>query len=555
MRRKKAIRLAFSLLTSIICAPAKAVEAPTLNTANIETKVEFDYDEKNIIPKALPQIPINEETILQHTLSVEDLRKIASISEENDWVEIIERLTEYQKSLLTTRKNIGIEEALSIALAENPEIKEDKYEVLASIWRIRAETRRWMPSISIETGNVGYYKEDLYINSRNPKNPDLGNGAAVSYSSDYFQASPEATISWDAFDPERGPSIIIEKRSEERNKLLLNYAIRSLVVDVYKSYTDIEILIEQINAYTELVALEVSIADAIYEVYEEGLTSIGEVTKWRAQTYSSITQLIAYYQKLNNAYSKFSTILGSEEYFPGIPNEKKIYLEQWPLTMEESIEKAKLQNEKIKSEYINSQISELKAQKLINSYLPTITFNASIQNNIINGIYQAPMYQSSPTLPTTNQDTTNPVYQIYAGMTLKLDGGINLARAKSEEMKAKVNLFKAAQVKNQTIQSVRDSYNGLANQTLSLESSEKSVKNSKLSLAVYKQRFMAGLTDTTPFLQAVNLYTTAIISRSEVKSKIISDYVNLLRATASWPNTFEISLDKAVETIMQKTDK
>ena len=61
---------------------------------------------------------------------------------------------------------------------------------------------------------------------------------------------------------------------------------------------------------------------------------------------------------------------------------------------------------------------------------------------------------------------------------------------------------------------------------------------------------MAGLTDTTPFLQAVNLYTQSIISRSQVKSNLISDYVNLLRATATWPKEFEISLDKAVEIIM-----
>ena len=530
--------------------PARTQEVPTIEKANNATSIEFEYNIQNPIPKALPKVPINEEARLQSTLSVEDLRNLASVSNENDWKTIIEDLTEYQNSLLTGKKDIGIDEALSIALANNPEIRENKYEVLASIWRIRAETRRWIPTITLDTGNVGYYKEELYVNSRHPEKTELGNGAAVSYSSDYFQAAPEASISWDAFDPERGPSIMIEKRSEERNKLLLNYAIRSLVVDVYKSFTDIEILLEQINAYSELVALEVSIADGIYEVYEEGLTSIGEVAKWRAQTYSSITQLIAYYQKLNNAYSHFSTILGSKNYFPAIPDGKKVYLDQWPLSIEKSIEKAKLENEKIKSEYINSQISEIKAERFINSYLPTLTLSGSIQNNIINGVYQAPLYQGHPVLPTTNQHTTNPVYEIYAGISLKLDGGINLARAKSEEMNAKVGLYKTAQTRNLVIEKVRNSYNGLANQTLNLESSEKSVKNSKLSLAVYKQRFMAGLTDTTPFLQAVNLYTQSIISRSQVKSNLISDYVNLLRATATWPKEFEISLDKAVEIIM-----
>ena len=540
------------LLFSTSVSKADEIAEPLIE--NGAKHINFNYNNEKPIPSALPEIPINEETKLQYTLSVEDLRKIATISVENDWKTIIEELTSYQDSLLINRKKVSLEEALSIAFKQNPEIKENKYDVLASIWRVRAEARRWMPTISLDSGNLGYYKEELYVNSRNPENPSLGSGSASSYQSDYFQAYPEATISWNAFDPQRGPSIMLEKRSEERNKLLLNYSIRSLVVEVYKSYTDIEILLEQINAYSELVALEVSIADAIYEVYEKGMTSIGEVTKWRGQTYSSISELIGYYQRLNSAYSKFSSVLGSNDYYPIIPNGKTIKVRQWPLTMEESINKAELENERIKGEYIDSQMSELKAQKLINSYLPTLTLGASAANSVINGVYQAPSYQSAPILPTTNQHTTNPIYQIYAGITMNFDGGINMARAKSEEMNAKAKLYNANRINSEVIKNVRDYYNGINNQTLSLKSTEKSVKNSKISLDVYKQRFMAGLSDTTPFLQAVDLYTKSIITRSNVKAKVVSDYVNLLRATATWPKEFEVSLDKTIEMIMNTID-
>ena len=193
--------LLFTLLATGLNIPAMTEESPTLKKANNETIIRFEYDDQQLVPKALPKIPINEETKLQYALSVEDLKRIASIAKENDWITIIDELTQYQDSLLTNKKDITLDEALSIALAENPEIKENKYEVLASIWRIRAETRRWVPSITLDTGNVGYYKEGLYVNSRNPKKPAWASAAAISYSSDYFQAAPEATISWDAFDP------------------------------------------------------------------------------------------------------------------------------------------------------------------------------------------------------------------------------------------------------------------------------------------------------------------------------------------------------------------
>ncbi len=502
----------------------------------------------------MPKIPINEEARLQNNFSVEDLIKLASIDYENDWNILVEEITSYQKELLKTKKLINLEQALELAIRNNPTLSANKYQVLGSIWRERAEMRRWLPSITLKSGNTGFYKDELYVNSRYPKNPDDGNGSVASYSSDYYQSTPTATISWDLFDPERGPSIQIEKKNVERDKLLLNYSIRSLVVDIYNSYTNIEILLEEINAYSDLVALEIAIADAIYEVYANQLTSIAEVAKWRAQTYTSITQLIKYYQLLDEAYSEFSSVIGSEEYFPVLPKNKKLYLGKWKLSLRESIEKAKRENERIKSEYINSEVSAITAQKFINSYLPTFTLNASAANAIINGIYEAPLFQD-PILPTSTQNTTNPQYQIYAGMTLSFDGGINMARARAERMDQKRILFKTKELSNEVTQLVRNSYNGLTNESINYTSAEKSVVNSKISLEVYKQRFMAGLTDTTPFLQAVNLYTTAIISRSDVKKNLVTHYVNLLKSTATWPKQFETSLDTALESIMKRREE
>ena len=532
---------------------AIAETSPSLKNPSNRQEINFEYESNNVIPSAMPKMPINEEARIQNNFTVEDLIKLASIDYENDWNILVEEVTRYQKELLKTKKSINLEQALELAIRNNPTLSANKYQVLGSIWRERAEMRRWLPSITLNSGNTGFYKEELYVNSRYPKDPNDGTGSVTSYSSDYYQSSPTATISWDLFDPERGPSIQIEKRNVERDKLLLNYSIRSLVVDIYNSYTNIEIILEEINAYSELVALEIAIADAIYEVYANQLTSIAEVAKWRAQTYTSITQLIKYYQLLDEAYSEFSSVIGSEDYFPVLPKNKKIYLGKWKLSLRESIEKAKRENERIKSEYINSEVSAITAQKFINSYLPTFTINASASNAIINGIYEASLFPD-PILPTSTQNTTNPQYQIYAGMTLAFDGGINLARARAQKMDQKRSLFKTKELSNEVTQLVRNSYNGLTNESINYTSAEKSVVNSKISLDVYKQRFMAGLTDTTPFLQAVNLYTTAIIARSEVKKNLVIHYVNLLKSTATWPKQFETSLDTALESIMKRRE-
>jgi len=554
MLKLQNLRIITTLIICFVGLPAQSTEDSRLEDPQNASKLEFNFKLENLIPSALPTIPINEETRLQQSLSLEDLRKIASITRDGKWNNLIEQLTKYQQELLTNKQFISLDEAFEIALEENPTIKENKYDVLASIWRLRAETRRWIPSIELDLNNVGYYREQLYVNSRNPSNPKDGSGSAVSYSSDYFQASPQATISWDAFDPERGPSIMIEKTFEERNKLLLNYSIRSLFVDVFEGYTQIEILLEQIRAYSELTALEVAVADAIFEVYKNGLTSIAEVTKWRAQSYSTISQLLTYYQKLDEAYSSLSTVLGSDKYFPVIPNQKKVFLDEWPLSLAQSINKAKKENERIKSAYLDSRISEIKAQRLISSYLPTLTLTASAANYTINGVYQAPMDQSPPILPTTTQNTQNPVYQIYAGLTFDFDGGVNLARAKAEEMTAKREMFRAENISNDVVETVRNSYNGLVNRTINLTATELAIENSQTSLDVYKQRFIAGITDTTPFIQALDLYTTSIITRSAVKTNLIRDYVNLLRATASWPKKFEFNFDKTVAKVMSSKD-
>jgi outer membrane protein TolC len=121
-------------------------------------------------------------------------------------------------------------------------------------------------------------------------------------------------------------------------------------------------------------------------------------------------------------------------------------------------------------------------------------------------------------------------------------------------MTARKELFRAESISNDVVETVRNSYYGLVNQTINLKATQKAIENSRISLEVYKQRFIAGLTDTTPFIQASDLYTTSIITRSTVKKNLIRDYVNLLRATASWPAKFEITFDKSVEKIMSGKD-
>lgn len=518
-------------------------------------KLDYDYDIKDLIPKPLPKIPINEEALLQNKLSIEDLRKIASIDYDDGWNELVKKLINYQRLLITPKKIVSMDEYLELAIKNNPTLSANKFQVLSSIWRVRAQNRKWIPSISINSGSIGSFKGQLYVNSRIPKNPTYGNGSVSSYSSDYFMALPMATISWDAFDPTRGPSIMIEKRAVERDKLLLNYSIRSLIVDIYDSYSKIETDLEQINALSELVALQISISNAIYRVYREGLTSVAEVAQWRSKTYQSISTLIDYYQSLNESYADFSRVIGDNSYFPLLPAQKQIILGNWPLDLDESVTKAQKENEKLKAQFIQSQISGITAEKFVNSYLPTISFGASATNSIINGRYQAGLYQADPILPNSTQNTTNPYYQVYGSFTLKFDGGVNLANANAERMNEQKALYEASNIQNEITQQVRNSYNGLNNNSIKIVSVEKSVSNSKKAVSVYKQRFIAGISDTTPFIQAVDQYTSAIIARSQVKRDIVKNYINLSKSTATWPKYFEKTLDNVLETIMNRKEK
>lgn len=546
------------LLVYVSCLPTFAQEEDKTKVVTKTTQVNiinFNYDTKDLIPDPFPKIPMNKEVLLQNKLSIEDLRKMASIDYDEGWNDLSKKLINYQRSLVSPKKLISMDEYLELAIKNNPTLSANKFQVLSSIWRERAQIRKWIPSITVTSGSVGSYKAQLYVNSRNPKNPTDGNGSVSSYSSDYFMALPSATISWDAFDPTRGPSIMIEKKAVERDKLLLNYSIRSLVVDIYDSYSKMEVLLEQINAFSELLALQISVADAIYRVYQQGLTSVAEVAQWRAKTYESITTLTSYYQSLNETYAKFSRVIGDNNYFPLLPTQKDIILGKWPLDLEESIGKAQKENERIKAQYIKSQISGITAEKFVYSYLPTISLGASATNSIINGLYQAPIYQADPILPNSTQNTTNPYFQVYGGFNMKFDGGVNLANAKAERMNQQKALYEAKDIENEITQQVRDSYNGLKNNSIKIVSAEKSEKNSKKAVIVYKQRFIAGLTDTTPFIQAVDQYTSSIISRSAVKRAIVSDYINLSRSTATWPSYFEKKLQNALESIMNRTEK
>ena len=104
--------LLYFFFMCVSCLPTLAQEEDTNKVITKTTQVKmikFDYNTKDLIPEPFPKISINEEALLQNKLSIEDLKKIASIKYDQGWHDLSKKLINYQKSLVTPKKLISME--------------------------------------------------------------------------------------------------------------------------------------------------------------------------------------------------------------------------------------------------------------------------------------------------------------------------------------------------------------------------------------------------------------------------------------------------------------
>ena len=136
----------------------------------------------------------------------------------------------------------------------------------------------------------------------------------------------------------------------------------------------------------------------------------------------------------------------------------------------------------------------------------------------------------------------NASYDISAGIFFNWNfyqGGVNDALASSAFARSKSEEFKAKDIRDELVSSVRTSINALKSNRLKYISSDAAAQSARISYIASMARLNAGVSDVTTINQLVALYQRAI----QVEINAIQNYnIRLARLyldTAIWPKEAE----------------
>lgn len=149
---------------------------------------------------------------------------------------VFEEINLREQQLLEQARWLMLDEAIEIALANNPDLAAAYSAIEGQRWSVIAARRRWYPSLEMSperdsTLQLGGASLQSTKSSASPP------ANTTTRSSDANQAiNTQLQLSWTFFDPSRGPAINAALDNLKAQRFLFDVAARNLVLDVQSAY-------------------------------------------------------------------------------------------------------------------------------------------------------------------------------------------------------------------------------------------------------------------------------------------------------------------------------
>ena len=213
---------------------------------------------------------------------------------------------------------------------------------------------------------------------------------------------------------------------------------------------------------------------------------------------------------------------------------------EWNLSLEESLELGKAQNEEILSAISNAEASKWTSIGLKQSYVPTLYLWAIGYYFRSNGMNSARVNRS-PASPY-NQVNSNYIGQLGIGFSWSFDGGVNLANSQISKKQMEGYLADAETQTNTVVQNIKSAFGQYKTKQLEIKSAGRGLKAAKLSQDVSSSKYKIGLSDITTLVQSIQLYSNAVKEHVNAISAYNKSIASLYRWSAVWPQKAVVSL-------------
>ena len=363
--------------------------------------------------------------------------------------------------------------------------------------------------------------------------------------SNYMYISPYGYMQWTFFDLQRRSNIRSAQSTVEAKQFIFDTSARNLILDIYDQYYDLQATTSLIKQYRGILDITRRAVTVVNAQRLAGLKDFGDTSQVATQYYTALNTLIQAQNDIINKGSQLAKSLGYGDDTIVLPSEDLALANNWQLTLSESLELGKSQNEEILSAISNAEASKWTSIGLKQSYVPTLYLWAIGYYFRSNGMNSAYVNRSGAS--PYNQINTNSIGQLGIGFSWSFDGGVNLANAQVSKKQMEGYLADARSNTNTVVQNIKSAFGQYQTKKIEIKSTNRGLKAARLSQDVSNSKYKLGLSDITTLVQSIQLYSNAVKENVNAISAYNKSIASLYRWSAVWPESAVAALTNREE--------
>lgn len=442
--------------------------------------------------------------------------------------ESLQEMLSESEQLLDQSVSLDLEEVIHKTIINNPRISQAVQLVKARKSQVAAEKRKWNPTLTFSrTSQDPMLGKDLSTLVENYKDAQYVN------STDTNIGFVAARLNWNFLDQVRYSSIKRSISLLESQELILNILCRSLILEVQSVYYRLVENRKLINTYSSIYERNSRELRAVLGQYKAGIISLGDVAQQRTLLLNQLNELLSLVALQIKLASELAVLIGMPPGSSALPAQEQVDSEEWPLSLEETMQEGLELREEILLALSDSKASSWQARTILNKYLPVFNLSINGYGKYSQGLFGTDAFNSSRQDRGTTQATD---LSIGLGLTwTPFDGGSNLALSNVYKDQAKADLIEANSRRDQVGNQIRDSYGQYLTAKTALAKAEEGLKIASLSVDIASERYSAGIGSITTSVQATEMLGRASSILSQTRVSYFDSIAQLYRYSAQWP--------------------
>lgn len=451
------------------------------------------------------------------------------------------------RDLLNQSERIDLAGAIEATLRSNPRLLGAADTITARRQQFAAEQRRWSPTARFYTDSdsplIGKYF-DSEIDSY--PNGSEANNNSTNQLNNYNLGSIGLQVSWSFLDPSRQPAINRSYALVEAERFTFDVIARSIVLDTQLAYYELQENQRLIEIYEDIYQRNIDQLAIIQEQFQAGLVHIGDVTQQKALLLSQLNTLDGFYRSQLQAAADLALSMGRPPGSSVLPSEASSnHFTEWKSSLQDTVNEGLALREEIRLALVEAEAEDWEARRLLNLYLPVLSFIANGYSTSSQGIFDG--YIGRSTRPYRGSQTDN---ELAVGLGLKwtfFDGGVFAAQAAANHSLASAQRQQAQQERDRVGNQIRRSYATYLTAKLALPSSREALSTAKMAVQVASVRYAAGIGDITTVVQATQLLGQAAQQSKALRLAYHNAVAELYRYSGQWPAAFQPQITALLE--------